>query len=103
MEQRELAWDTDASPEKLAEIVQLVAREFGIQFGLETDIKRIPGSQHWHLRRERQPGVLEVTLVARTQSGFVSVHANRRANWIDEGLEPFAARLQNLLCSEGLP
>jgi hypothetical protein len=93
MERRDLTWDRDASPEELAEIVGFVAGEFNLQFGAVTELKTIRGSQHWHLQRAQQPGVLEVTLVANSKRGFISVHSNRNAEWIEPLIGLFLARI----------
>ncbi len=58
---------------------------------LKDTLVTYPGSVHWHLKRGRASGVLEITYWPQRQRVWLSVHRNRRAPWIDE-VEPVLVR-----------
>ena len=92
-----LRWNAYRTPSQLADVVAALAAEFGLTVGPVSELKSIPGSQHWHLKKDGHRGVLEVTLAARDQTGNVSVHDNRVGSWTPEALTAFRDRLQALL------
>ena len=48
-----------------------------LRVALKGTAKAYPGSVHWHLKRGKQPGTVEVTLWAARRRLWVSVHGNR--------------------------
>lgn len=56
-------------------------------------LKSFPGSRHWHLRRAKMPGVMEVTYRQEANQLWVSVHDNRDGGWARRACPNFARAL----------
>ncbi len=54
----------------------------GLTVKLRTTLKQFPGSLHWHVKRGRAPGTLEITLLPAQRHAWFSIHSNRRGEWI---------------------
>jgi hypothetical protein len=48
---------------------------------------------HWHYKRGRQRGTLEITLWPLGRRAWFAVHANRGAAWIDDAITAIGAAL----------
>jgi hypothetical protein len=73
------------------------AAEQDLTVGPIRTLKTIPGGAHWHIRKGRGSGTLEVTLDATASELRVAVHENRRGSWAGATLESFAASLKATL------
>ncbi len=49
-------------------------------------LRGMPGSRHWHLRRSRIPGTLEITFNPVNRELRMSAHSNRLGSWVEETL-----------------
>lgn len=52
-----------------------------------------PGSQHWHIKQGKRPGMLEVTHWPQEGRLWVSVHENRDGGWAMKSCPAFANAL----------
>lgn len=68
------------------------------QIALESTLKTIPGSLHWHVRRRGRNGTIEATFWPQKTELWVSVHANRERDWAAEAFSAFADALEERLC-----
>ena len=75
--------------------VESAAREVGLVVTLKTTLAKHPGCVHWHLKRDGERGVLEMTVWPEARRAWLSVQDGRRAEWIEDA----AARLRDLLAS----
>lgn len=64
--------------------VEAVCAASGLAVALKATLVRYPGSVHWHLRRERQAGTLEITLWESAHRIWLSTQTGRAAPWIDQ-------------------
>ena len=58
----------------------------GLRVAMKGTLAAHKGCVHWHLKRGKERGTLEVTLWPARRRVWLSVHANRGGEWIEEGL-----------------
>lgn len=56
----------------------------GLAVTLRASLKKFPGCVHWHVRRGREPGTLEITYWPQEHRAWFTIQDGRRAEWIDE-------------------
>jgi hypothetical protein len=83
---------TDAEVE---EVIERCCAAAGLRTQLKGTLAAYPGSVHWHFKRGREPGTLEVTWWPRERRAWISVHANRGAPWVEELLPELAAAIED--------
>ncbi|MEP6756710.1 MAG: hypothetical protein ABJA67_14485 [Chthonomonadales bacterium] len=59
------------------EFVEACFENLELQISMRAELKTFPGSMHWHLKKPRQTGKLEVTLWPRENRLWISYHDNR--------------------------
>lgn len=67
--------------------VESIAREAVLTVTMKDTLKKFPGCVHWHLKRGKELGVLEVTWwpdggKKRASRLWFSAHGNRQAAWM---------------------
>lgn len=72
----------------------------GLVVRLKGTLKRFPGCVHWHVRRQRDAGTLEITLCPNEHRAWFTVQDGRRADWIEEALSQLSQLLQNHIRSD---
>ncbi len=60
-------------------------------------LAKYPGCVHWHLKKGRQPGTLELTWWERENRLWFKVAAGRTGAWIDETLRRLPGRIEQAL------
>jgi hypothetical protein len=80
-------------PEALEEAVDAACANLGLNATRKGSLAAYRGSVHWHWKRGKERGVLEVTLWPPGRRLWISVQAGRAAPWTSEA----ADRLQKLL------
>lgn len=60
--------------------------EAGLRVAMKGTLAAHKGCVHWHLKRGKERGTLEVTLWPARRRLWLSVHANRGGEWVEEGL-----------------
>jgi len=69
---------------KLAErLIEAICADRGLQVAIKGSQSKFPGSIHWHYKREKQKGTLELTLFPAHQRLWAKVAEGRKAAWID--------------------
>jgi hypothetical protein len=53
-----------------------------------------PGCTHWHVKRGRETGTLEITVWPARKRAWFKVASNRAAGWIDGAIEELKHRLE---------
>lgn len=89
--------DVSANDVKLG--VERACDELGLQVGLRDTLASYPGSVHWHMKREGERGTLEITFAPVAARLWLSVHAGRDADWIDDVLMTLPKRIVECLGS----
>lgn len=75
-----------------------VADTHGLSVVSDGGLKSYPGSRHWHLKKGKSAGTLEVTWWPAGNRLWVSYHANRVGDgWVEEVAPRFAECLAGLL------
>jgi len=69
----------------------------GLKVTLRDSLRKFPGCVHWHLKRGREPGTLELTLWPRQHRAWFSVHSGRAAPWVDDEMKRLVAALHERL------
>jgi hypothetical protein len=65
----------------------------GLQIGMKGTLASFPGSTHWHFKRPKERGTLEITLFPRGRRMWAQIQDGRRAEWI----EPCVAKIKDAL------
>ena len=73
----------------------------GLRVTLRGTLKRHPGCVHWHAKREREAGTLEITLWPREGRAWFTIQDGRTAAWIDEAAMRLAEAIANRLNARG--
>jgi hypothetical protein len=66
--------------------VERVCGMRGLLMALKGSLSQYPGSIHWHFKKDRRKGTLELTLYPAKSRLWSKVPAGRKALWIDETL-----------------
>jgi len=73
-----------ASQSQIIRAVEEIAARQDLEITLRAELKSFPGSTHWHFKRGRQSGTLEITCWPKGRKLWIKVQAGRTAAWIDE-------------------
>ena len=82
----EFAMPKDCDVKCVERTVERVCRARGLIMALKGSLSQYPGSIHWHFKKDRQKGTLELTLYPAKSRLWAKVQAGRKALWIDETL-----------------
>jgi hypothetical protein len=83
---------------KLAErLIEDICARRGLQMAMKGSQSTFPGSIHWHYKRERQKGTLELTLFPAHRRLWAKVAEGRKAAWIDLELPRLRRELEKKL------
>jgi hypothetical protein len=77
-----------------ARLVESAAEAEGLRIKLRTTLAQHPGSIHWHYKRGREPGTLEMTLLQRERCIRLAVQAGRIGPWTAEAMERLITTLE---------
>ena len=78
--------------ETWADQVEQIAAELGLIVTMRSTLRKCPGSQHWHLKKEKLPGVLEVTIWPAEARAWLSNQSGRQGDWIADAVVEFTSR-----------
>ena len=81
-------------------LVERVCQTEGLTVASKSSLRSFPGSVHWHLKKEGEKGVLELTLWPAKRRLWASVHANRAGGWTDDALGRVGLELGRALAAE---
>lgn len=66
----------------------------GLSISMKGTLKKFPGSIHWHLKKGRERGTLEITLLHAERRLWFSMHENRSAEWVMKMAHEFKRKLE---------
>jgi hypothetical protein len=78
---------------RLSDTIEELATEHGLSISMKKPMAKLSGSMHWHLKKGRERGTLEVTLLAEGRLWF-SMHENRSADWVIDAAREFKRLLE---------
>ncbi|MEX2104576.1 MAG: hypothetical protein WD907_04505 [Bacilli bacterium] len=84
------SWENDMVVEEIVKEIEDCIQQFNLTISLKTTLSTMKGSIHWHLKQERQKGVLEVTYWPKKQQIWLEIHDNRRSEWNVDVIAPLA-------------
>ena len=67
-------------------LIERIFAERGSTVGMKGSLAGYPGCVHWHYRKPRQKGTLEITLHEKERRIWAQVQDRRKAPWIDQEL-----------------
>jgi hypothetical protein len=83
---------------KLVErLIEEICAGRGLQVAMKGSQSKFPGSVHWHYKREKQKGTLELTLFPASRRLWAKVAKGRKAPWIDLELPPLRREVEKKL------
>jgi hypothetical protein len=86
--------DVSPIPTNIGAAVESTAAHFGLQITSDGKLGKFPGSRHWHLKRPKSTGTLELTYWPQQERFWVTYHSNRIGDgWVAEIAPQFAAHL----------
>jgi hypothetical protein len=81
-------------PAGIEELIEQVCREQGLCSALKGTLAKYPGSVHWHYKKGKQSGTLELTFDRLRGRLWAAVQAGRQAQWIDSELSVVRRRVE---------
>jgi hypothetical protein len=81
-------------PESLDQIIESLCRAHGLSITMKATLSKYPGSIHWHLKKGRDKGTLEITLWPRERRLWFSMQDGRRAEWVMESAQRIKHELE---------
>jgi hypothetical protein len=72
------------TPAKIGLIIDKAVIGFSLNVTMRGKLKSYPGSTHWHIKRGRERGTLEVTWWPKRRKLWIKIQAGRTAPWVDE-------------------
>jgi hypothetical protein len=72
----------NVTPENVVATIDAAIAALGLNVALLASLKSFPGSTHWHLKRGREPGTLEITWWPSRRRLWIKIQAGRSAAWI---------------------
>jgi hypothetical protein len=79
----------------VVDLIERVCTTAGMHLSLKGTLAGYPGSVHWHFKKGKQRGTLELTWWEQENRLWFKVAAGRRGDWIDaELLADLSKRIQ---------
>jgi hypothetical protein len=83
MKEIEFRISRDCDLTRARRIIEQICEERGLQSAMKGSLAKYPGSTHWHYKKPRQSGTLELTLYVPDRRIWAQVQKSRAAPWID--------------------
>jgi hypothetical protein len=87
----------DADLNAAERLIERICAERGLTLAMKGSLASYPGCVHWHYKRQKRKGTLELTLFARDRRVWAKVQDGRKASWIDEELPGLQAAIEGSL------
>ena len=82
--------------------IERTVQVFGLTVANKTTLSTKKGSVHYHLKKGKQAGVLEVTYWPSMKKLWVEIHKNRKTDWNQGMIHPFSKHLAALVIGENV-
>jgi hypothetical protein len=66
----------------LEKTIEAHCRTIGLSITMKTTSAKFPGSLHWHLKKGRERGTLEITLWPSQNKLWFSMQDGRKGDWV---------------------
>jgi hypothetical protein len=79
----EIFFPSEFSASRCEQVIENVATNHGLFATMKDTLKQFPGCIHWHYKRGKERGVLEITLWPQEPRAWISIHDNRKGEWME--------------------
>ncbi len=86
-----------ASLSNAERIIENVCWREGLRTALKGSLAKYPGCVHWHFKKDRERGTLEITLWHKEHRAWFSIQSRRTGDWIAETIAQLKPRLEKEL------
>ena len=93
----DFSFPPSCSAVRAARSIERICKTRGLELAMKTSLASVPASIHWHYKRPRETGTLEITLDRAAHRLWASVQAGRRAPWINAELPPLRLAIEAAL------
>lgn len=76
----------------ISEEIEAIVTDFDLVISEKTTLSTKKGSVHWHIKKQDETGVLEITYWPKKARLWIDIHNNRRKTWNLGVIEPMADR-----------
>jgi hypothetical protein len=97
MREIEFAVPRDADLTQATKLIEKICARHELILAMKGSLAAYPGCVHWHYKREKQKGTLELTLFARERRVWAKVQDGRKAPWIEEELPALEGAIERAL------
>jgi hypothetical protein len=86
--------DISSAGARLEKEIERLCLATGLSITLKTTSAKFPGSIHWHLKKGRERGTLEITLWPAQNKLWFSMQDGRSADWVMKTARDLKAQLE---------
>jgi hypothetical protein len=97
MDTYDVAIPESINTSRVTDAVERICTSFELEISLCDTLATYPGCTHWHLRKPKHSGTLEVTWWPSENRLWLSVQSGRRAEWIEDVVPSLRTSLQHAL------
>ena len=94
MEEIEFSLPARCDFAKAEALIERVCGACGLHAAMKSSLATYPGSIHWHYKKSKEKGTLELTLLRGERRIWAAVHTNRKAAWIEDALPKVRALVE---------
>ena len=80
--------------------VERCCDELGLTMTMRDTLGKYPGCVHWHFKKPKATGTLEVTSWPSQRKLWITVQDGRRASWIDEAVPELSRMLRKAVTAK---
>lgn len=79
----EISLPSDSNGHVIERSIDRAIVDTGLTVTLRGSLRKFPGCVHWHVKRGRGPGTLEITYWPQPRRAWFTIQDGRGAEWID--------------------
>jgi hypothetical protein len=83
-----------SKPEDVIRQVERVCAESDLTLTLKGTLAKYSGCVHWHFKKHKQPGTLEITWWEKEHRLWFKVAEHRKGTWIEEDLPVLKKKIE---------
>jgi hypothetical protein len=93
----EILVPNSVTPSRVPRIVENACATEGLVLTLKSSLVTYPGSIHWHCRKGKKHGTLEITWWPAKRRLWFKVARNRRGEWIEKAISHLKTQIESEL------